>query len=80
MNVPGSPPGWSRSQLVISNLKKKKKEERHVVLTNLSQDTAGRRRWRDAGAVRMEDAVRREPLFNPGNLATMQRAHFGIRT
>lgn len=39
-----------------------------MVVTNLYQDTAGRRRWRDAGAVGMgEDAMRREPLSNHGN-------------
>lgn len=45
-----------------------KEGERHVVVTNLFQDTAGRRRRRDAGAVGMgEDAMRKEPLSNHGN-------------
>lgn len=41
-----------------------------MVVTNLFQDTAGRRRWRDEGAVGMEeDAMRRDPLSNHGNSA-----------
>lgn len=52
----------------------------HVVVTNLSPDAAGRRRWRDAGAVGMgEDAVRRLPLFIHGNLAAELHARFGER-
>lgn len=59
--APISSPGRSTSLLVLSEKKKKK---RHVVLTNLSQDTAGRRRWRDAGAVGVgEDTVRKESAF-----------------
>lgn len=61
--APISSPGRSTSLLVLSE-KKKKEKKRHVVLTNLSQDTAGRRRWRDAGAVRVgEDTVRKESAF-----------------
>lgn len=42
-----------------------------MVVTNLFQDIAGRRRWRDAGAVGMgEDAMRREPLSHHGNSPT----------
>lgn len=59
----------------------KKGKKRHVVVTNLFQDTAGRRRWRDEGAVGMEeDAMRRDPLSNHGNSAAERFPPLGIRT